>query len=64
VVAGVPYTCTVGATTDGDGASGAIAVPALAAAANADAYIIKNKRRDGGQRNKGWEKSYLFIELS
>ena len=52
VVAGVPYTCSV-APTNADGTNGrVIPRPTADTGAITDAYIIKNKRRDGGQRNK------------
>ena len=56
VVVGVPMKCITSATTNADGDSGA-RVQVLyggdyPAAPTANAYIIKAKRRDGGQRNK------------
>jgi hypothetical protein len=52
VLKGVPYTCTVKPTA-ADGTDGRVLPkPSADIGANADAYIIKNKRRDGGQRNK------------
>jgi hypothetical protein len=52
VVAGIPYVCSV-APTGVLGTNGRVLpLPAGDIAGTADAYIIKNKRRDGGQRNK------------
>ena len=52
VVAGVPYTCSVAPTVDAGATGAVLPKPAADIGPIADAYIIKNKRRDGGQRNK------------
>ena len=53
VVAGIPFVCSVAPTVaTGNTAGCVLPLPVANIGATADAHIIKNRRRDGGQRNK------------